>query len=218
MIPSPVVIVLAAGRGVRFEGASHRLAQPWGASTVLATTLAQVSASGLPLVVVTSEALRELVRGIAPTDAVVTLPSGDGRDGAPSVGESIAAGVLARGDAPGWLVLPADMPMVQSRTLQDIARAVGHHPVTYAQRRGLRGHPVAFSSELYSELRTLSGDHGVRRLMARYPANAIEVEDDGVLLDAGRIGMPPPPSLRRLPVAPPPPLLRLYKAAAPPSG
>jgi molybdenum cofactor cytidylyltransferase len=46
-----------------------------------------------------------------------------------------------------------------------------------------RGHPVGFATELYSELVTLSGDEGARRLVARYPAYGLEVEDSGVLVD-----------------------------------
>jgi molybdenum cofactor cytidylyltransferase len=42
---------------------------------------------------------------------------------------------------------------------------------------------VAFSGELFSELATLSGDEGARRLIARYPSAAVEVDDPGVLLD-----------------------------------
>ena len=37
--------------------------------------------------------------------------------------------------------------------------------------------------ELYSELVTLSGDEGARRLVARYPAHGVEVDDPGVLVD-----------------------------------
>jgi molybdenum cofactor cytidylyltransferase len=42
---------------------------------------------------------------------------------------------------------------------------------------------VAFAAELYSELATLTGDEGARRLTARYPAHGVEVEDPGVLVD-----------------------------------
>jgi molybdenum cofactor cytidylyltransferase len=47
----------------------------------------------------------------------------------------------------------------------------------------LRGHPVAFSPELYSELASLTGDEGARRLVARYPSFAVDVDDPGVLID-----------------------------------
>jgi molybdenum cofactor cytidylyltransferase len=99
------------------------------------------------------------------------------------MGHSIAAGVAARADAPGWLLLPGDMPMVRPATLLAVAAALEHHPVAYAQHQGRRGHPVGFAAELYSELMMLSGDEGARRIVARYPAIGVDVDDPGVLLD-----------------------------------
>lgn len=199
----PVVIVWAAGRGGGFEAAWRTLAQPFGASTVLGTTLAQVDASGLPLVVVSSAALRELAQDCTVAADVVTLPQAPEGEAEASMGRSIAAGVLARSEAPGWLVLPADMPMVQPHTLRAVASAMEAHPVTYAQYRGRRGHPVAFSGELYSELSGLCDDRDVRRLLARYPAAGIEVDDRGVLLDASPGGARV--AMRRPALAPLPP-------------
>ena len=42
---------------------------------------------------------------------------------------------------------------------------------------------MGFAAELYSELVRLTGDEGARRLVARYPAFGLEVEDAGVLVD-----------------------------------
>jgi molybdenum cofactor cytidylyltransferase len=103
------------------------------------------------------------------------------------MGHSIAAGVAATGDAPGWLILPADMPMVRSSTLAAVAQAIEHDPIAYAQHRGRRGHPVGFNAELFSELTGLQGDEGARRLLARYPAQAVDVDDPGVLIDVDTV-------------------------------
>ncbi len=189
MTQGPVVVVVAAGRGTRFGNGSlaqdHKLAQAFGGSTVLGCTLAQVVQSGLPLVVVTTQALRELVASVVAERDVVLLPDADRADtGLPlGMGYSIAAGVAARSGAAGWLVLPGDMPLVRPASLRAVAQALPQHPVVYAQHRGRRGHPVAFNTELYSELVTLGGDEGARRLVARYPAHGVDVPDDGVLLD-----------------------------------
>jgi molybdenum cofactor cytidylyltransferase len=99
------------------------------------------------------------------------------------MGDSIAAGVAVRSDASGWLILPADMPRVRPSTIQAVADALQQHAVAYAQYQGRRGHPVGFAAELYSELTALTGDEGARRLVARYPAQAVEVDDPGVLID-----------------------------------
>ncbi len=180
----PAVIVLAAGQGSRFRGLQHKLMQGLGASTVLATTLSNALATQMPVLVVTSEPLAELVSRHVATRDMVVLPSADSPDShGLGMGYSIAAGVAARSDASGWLVLPADMPMVQASTLHVVAQELDGHAVAYAQYRGLRGHPVGFAAELYSELVRLTGDEGARRLVARYPAQGVEVDDPGVLLD-----------------------------------
>jgi molybdenum cofactor cytidylyltransferase len=75
------------------------------------------------------------------------------------------------------------MPLVQPATLLAVARQLEHFPVTFAQHRGLRGYPVGFGAELYSELIKLKGDQAAQRLQARYPAHAVEVPDAGVLMD-----------------------------------
>lgn len=187
MIQGPVVVVLAAGRGERFgasrEGHAHKLRQPFGASTVLGSTLASVRRSGLPLAVVTTEALRDFVATEVDAADLVVLPLPENSGAPQGMGWSIAGGVTARPHARGWLLLPGDMPLVQPATLQALATALPQHLVVYAQHRGRRGHPVGFGPELYSELAMLSGDEGARRLLARYPAQGIEVPDGGVLLD-----------------------------------
>ncbi len=178
------VIVLAAGKGSRFVGPEHKLEQELGASTVLGMTLSHAIASQLQVVVVTTEALAGMARRSVAALDVIVLPEADtpGKTGL-GMGYSISAGVNARPNAAGWLMLPGDMPLVQPSTLQAVARALAQHPVAYAQYKGRRGHPVGFSSELYSELATLTGDEGARRLVARYPAHGVEVDDPGVLVD-----------------------------------
>ncbi len=180
----PAVIVLAAGKGSRFLGTEHKLAQDLGALTVLGCTLQHAIASHLQVVVVTTQALADVAcRSVAARDVIVLPEVGAPGQDALGMGYSISAGVNARPDAAGWLILPGDMPQVQSVTLQAVARALEQHAVAFAQYKGRRGHPVGFSAELYSELSALSGDEGARRLVARYPAFGVEVDDAGVLVD-----------------------------------
>ena len=184
MASTPAVIVLAAGKGTRFEGTQHKLEQILGGSTVLGTTLRQVIASHLKVVVVTTQALAPAARlHVAARDVVVLPEVGTPGGEALGMGYSISAGVTARPDAAGWLVLPADMPLVQPATLVAVARQLANHAVVYAQHKGRRGHPVGFSAELYSELVALRGDEGARRLVSRFPALAVETDDPGVLVD-----------------------------------
>jgi molybdenum cofactor cytidylyltransferase len=183
MILKPTIVVPAAGQGRRFGaagGEGHKLEQPLDGLTVLGCTLRQALAAQLPLLVVTTAALAPLVARQLATRDIVVLSPGEASRG---MGYSIAAGVAERSRSAGWLVLPADMPRVQPSTLRAVAAALAHHAVSYAQHRGRRGHPVGFAAELYSELVQLDGDDGARRVVARYPAQAVEVDDAGALLD-----------------------------------
>lgn len=176
----PSIVITAAGLGRRFGGPLHKLEQPFDGSTVLGTTVRHAVQTQLPVVVVTTAALAPLVaRQLAARDIVV-LPEDEAVNG---MGHSIAAGVAERSGATGWLVLPGDMPLVQPSSILAVASALEQYPVAYAQHRGQRGHPVGFAAELYSELILLRGDEGARRVVARYPAQGVELDDPGVLLD-----------------------------------
>ena len=179
----PAVIVMAAGRGSRFYGRDHKLAQMLDDSTVLATTLRNAVASQLPVVIVTTVRFAELARrSLAAMDVIVLPEVGEPVQPPLGVGYSIAMGVSARPDADGWVLLPGDMPMVRPETLRAVAAQLADHPVVCAQYKGKRGHPVGFAAELYSELAVLSGDIGAQRLVARYPALGLDVVDPGVLI------------------------------------
>jgi molybdenum cofactor cytidylyltransferase len=180
----PTIVVPAAGRGSRFAGSEHKLLQPFntpaGSGTVLGATLRNAIASQLPVLVVTTAALAPQVGQQLATRDILVLSAGEAVRG---MGYSIAAGVAERSGAPGWLVLPGDMPLVKPDTLLAVARALEQQPVVYAQHAGRRGHPVGFAAELFSELIALDGDEGARRLLARYPAHGEDVADAGVLMD-----------------------------------
>ena len=180
----PAVVVLAAGAGSRYHGTRHKLSEKLGGDTVLVRTLRNAIASGMTVVLVISEALIAEAKGlVAPEDMVVVdarslcSPAGWG------MGDSIAAGVSIHASASGWLMLPADMPLVRPATLRAVADALDQQPIAFAQHRGRRGHPVGFGAELFSELVMLKGDEGARRLLARYPTAAVELDDPGVLFD-----------------------------------
>ena len=176
----PTIVVPAAGRGNRFGGVLHKLEQPFEGGTVLTCTVRRAIQIQLPVVVVITAARAPGLANLLATRDVVVLSEADAALG---MGASIAAGVAERSGAPGWLVLPGDMPLVHPDSILAVASALEQHPVVYAQYRGRRGHPVAFAAELYSELIQLRGDEGARRVMARYPAHGQEVDDPGVLMD-----------------------------------
>jgi len=181
----PAVVVLAAGAGSRYHGTRHKLSERLGGDSVLVRTLRNAIASEMSVVLVISEALIAEAKGlVAPADMVVVDPRSQTSWG---MGDSIAAGVSIHASATGWLMLPADMPLVRPGSLRAVAAALDQQPIAFAQHRGRRGHPVGFAAELFSELVMLKGDEGARRLLARYPTAAVELDDAGVLFDIDTI-------------------------------
>ncbi len=169
-VASPVVLVLASGRGQRFAasgGLVHKLRAPLGTSTVLEHTLAAVRASGLPWHL---------------EDA-----------GHPGMGDSIAAAVRATAGAAGWLVLPGDLPLVQPETLRTIAAALADTDCTVAMPvyRGERGHPVGFAAQCLQGLLALTGEQGaaslVRAQAQQGRVRLVEVQDEGAVTDVDTV-------------------------------
>jgi len=174
---------------MRFHGPGHKLEQPLGPAaspdTVLSRTLRHAIETRMRVVVVTTQCLAPSVRRMVAARDVVAMPDLDreGRASPIGMGHSIAAGVSATGDAEGWLIVPGDMPLLRPQSMLAVADALEQYSVAYAQYRGRQGHPVGFSAELYSELVGLSGDEGARRVVARYPSQAVDLDDPGVLVD-----------------------------------
>lgn len=162
---SPVVIVLAAGRGERFAasgGTTHKLQALLAGKRVIDHVLDAVKASGLAYHVVTPDADR------------------------PGMGDSIAAGVKATPGATAWLILPADLPLISSSTLCSIALAPTC-AVTVPTYQGQRGHPVRFGPECAAGLLDLQGKQGAAQIIrAQIATNSVaflDVDDVGCVFD-----------------------------------
>ncbi|MGA0569562.1 nucleotidyltransferase family protein [Variovorax sp. VNK109] len=161
----PVVIVLASGRGERFmaSGAKvHKLQALLAGTPVLQLTLEAVRSSGLPWHL---------------EDA-----------GHPGMGESIAAAVRATRDAPGWLVLPADLPLVNAESLRRVADALaGSGGVVVPFFEGTRGHPVGFAASCGDALAALTGDRGAQQILRAHEAAGLvtrmDLTDEGIVTD-----------------------------------
>jgi len=166
----PTVIVLAAGKGERFKasGATEdKLQAMVCGQSVREHVLAAVRASGLPCHVVTREHTAHLQN--------------------PGMGDSIACGVAATPEACGWLILPADLPLVQASTLLAVATALQQHAVVLPLYQGKQGHPVGFGAPCRAALLTLTGDQGARAVVAQHTVCRIDVADEGCVLDVDTV-------------------------------
>lgn len=137
--------------------------------------------SGLPVVLVAPHPIAEEARAILSGNSIVELPTAEHQRG-PQQAKAIAAGVLSSTHAPGWLLWPAEVGLVESDTLVQLAKAVQQYPMVFPEYRQQRGQPIGLSSEFFSELIRLNTEWDLNRLMNRYPALGIEVNDPGVLI------------------------------------
>jgi len=186
-----VGVLLAAGRGSRFD--------PSGARLKLLEAATRGSHSGAPLAIAASRTLRVVLDEVF---AVVAPPGEDSQlelhnllqaegctlvvnpRAAEGQGTSIACGVGATSSADGWVIALADMPAIQPDTVRRIVDALHAGAASVAPAyRGRRGHPVGFGAPMRSELLASAGDTGARNVLARHPPQLIEVDDPGVLYD-----------------------------------
>ena len=156
----PTVIVLASGRGDRFAasgGTVHKLQALLAGKPVLQHTLDAVRASGLPWRL---------------EDA-----------GHPGMGDSIAAAVRATQQAHGWLILPADLPLIKSDSLRAVAAALQGQEVVVPVYQGRRGHPVAFGAVCGTGLAQLSGRQGAASVVRAHKVKELVLDDIGCVTD-----------------------------------
>jgi molybdenum cofactor cytidylyltransferase len=91
------------------------------------------------------------------------------------------------GELDGFLVLPGDMPMVRSTTLQLLRDrfAPGQGRIVHPYYQGRRGHPPLVDAAYRQAILADHPSGGLRELLARYPAATLQVDcdDPGVLID-----------------------------------
>lgn len=160
----PIVIVLASGEGLRFTasgGLTAKLQARLADKTVLQHTLDAVQASGLPWYLEHS--------------------------GQPGMGDSIAAAVRATlqtgARAAGWLILPADLPLIQSASIRAVAGALSEHEVVQPFYCGQRGHPVGFAGICGHALLDLNGSQGAASVVASRATLRLVLDDVGCVTD-----------------------------------
>ncbi|MBS7806934.1 NTP transferase domain-containing protein [Variovorax sp. PCZ-1] len=104
--------------------------------------------------------------------------------GHPGMGDSIAAAVRATPQSNGWLILPADLPLISPQTILAVADALAQGAqAAYPLYAGERGHPVGFTAEAGLELQNLKGNRGAAGILSARSAIEIIVNDVGCITD-----------------------------------
>lgn len=182
-------VVLAAGTSRRMG--EPKLLLPWGATTVLGQTLANLRASWVRDVLVVTGREAEAVVRIAEVRGIPTV-----HNPAWSTGGMIASlqtGLRAVGtDCRAVLVVLADQPMIGADVFDAVVAVVAaagpigdERRIVAAAHQGRRGHPVLFGRAYFGEILALPADAAPRAILDRHPdaLRLVEVGSDAVLRD-----------------------------------
>jgi len=182
-------IILAAGESRRMGSPKAGLPYPEsdGSETTFLDHLLRVFASSQaqPVVVVLGYDAENLARSFRFGAARVAV-NRDYRDGMLS---SIQTGVRALEDdrVDGALVCPVDHPEIDPVVVDTLIRRFEEHraPIVVPVHDGRRGHPVLFSSEVFSALMKAPKTVGARQVVWDHQKDLLEVDvsDAGVTVD-----------------------------------
>jgi molybdenum cofactor cytidylyltransferase len=178
-----VGILLAAGSGSRFDptGMRNKLLQPLADGRPVALAAASLMLRALPRVIaVLRPGADELAEMLATAGCDITFCA----DASAGMGASLAHALGLAADADGWIIALADMPHLQSETVQRLMEALAAGAQIAAPfYQGRRGNPVGFGRAHLQALLALSGDTGARALLGAHALTGIDVNDPGVLHD-----------------------------------
>jgi molybdenum cofactor cytidylyltransferase len=182
----PTGILLAAGASRRFGGDKLRVPLPDG--TPIGVAALRAMRSALPTVIAVVRPHDAALTALFAEHGARVVHCANADDG---MGASLACGVDASADAPGWVVGLADMPWVAPDTIRAVAEAIAAGASIAAPvHRGERGHPVGFAASHRAALQALRGDEGARAIVAGAGATLvrIDVDDAGVVRDVDAPG------------------------------
>ncbi|MCB8927692.1 MAG: putative selenium-dependent hydroxylase accessory protein YqeC [Ardenticatenaceae bacterium] len=178
-------VILAAGRGKRMGQQTKQLL-PWGSSTVLGQTIANVQQTDVHnhLVITGHEA--EAVTHIAQAAGVQTVHNPDFATG--EMISSLQTAVRALDESvTAVLVVLADQPMIESQTMDLLLEAYwqGHSDLIAPVFAGKRGNPVLIGRRYFDELLALPPTDAPRTLLRRHAdkLHLVEVPTDAILRD-----------------------------------
>lgn len=174
-------LVLAAGAGSRFRGATDKMTVPFRGKPMVLWAIEAAVDAGLDQVFVVTGAAD--LRGVVPAGAEL-VPNGMWADGlATSLHAGIAA--AAEGGHDAVVVGLGDQPLVPSSAWRSVAEA-SDHAVAVATYGGRRRNPVRLHRSVWPLL-PRAGDEGARVLFRERPELVGEVACEGEPADVDTV-------------------------------
>ena len=176
-------IILAGGYSMRMKQFKPLL--PLGDSTIIENTINVFRKSGVKDITVVIGYRANDLKPILDCIGVKYVYNDNYHEGMYS---SVVAGVSSLPEsAEGFFLLPADMPLVETETIQELQRVynVTEHDIIYPVYKGQRGHPPLISKNIFPAIKSWDGCGGLRALLSEYHevATQVEVVDEGILTD-----------------------------------
>ncbi len=164
MVP---ILILAAGGSTRMAP-RDKLTEMVEGQPLLCRTARRALATEAPVLVVLPPDRPDRDRAVEGLDLIRVLAV----EAAQGMTASLRAGLAALPPgATGVMVLPADMPDLDTPDLRRLLEGFAAEPARIlrgAGQDGTPGHPVIFPADLFPELMALAGDEGGRSVIARH--------------------------------------------------
>jgi molybdenum cofactor cytidylyltransferase len=166
-MPQLAILILAAGASSRMGGRDKLMLDANG-TPLLTRVIQRAKATGLPVFVTVPDRdhpRSNLVRDCGASLVVVG-------DWATGMAASIRTGVAALPEhTHGVMILPGDMPDLQSGDLSTLAEAFTRSQsaiIRATSAKSVPGHPVIFPADLFDALQSLQGDTGARPVISAH--------------------------------------------------
>ena len=183
MAEKPIIaaIIPAAGLSSRFDGA-NKLVQPLGVFSIVQHVVQAAKSTGCHSIIVVTGYEAQSVRQALRDEPVQVVHNEMFEAG---MGASISAGVKEAGDVDGYLIWPADMPLIKPSSAAAVIDEFDPAAIVVPICDGKRGHPVLFPATFRVPLEGLTHQNGARSILN---ANAdsikeIEIADSGIHCD-----------------------------------
>ena len=184
------IIILAAGASTRL-GKSKQLLE-WNGKTLLSNTISQAQSINLKelhrkdIYVILGADADRIAESIQHSSARI-VPNEFWSEG---IASSIRCGTEAlqhHGQYDAMMICLCDQPFITTELLERLIQTFIHSSknIVSAYYKGSAGAPVVFSSKYFSELLTLSGDKGAKRLIEKYvqDVETLQLENLGIDID-----------------------------------
>ena len=178
------IIILAAGESKRLGNPKQLLS--FGGNTLLARVAATASASGLYPVIAVLGANAEKIRSTLNIPGIQVVNNDDWQEGmASSIRKGLANMMELFPQVDGVILLVCDQPYLHHGLIKTLIEAQRNAdlPAAAAYYGEKLGTPALFHKHLFSDLMSLSGDKGARKMLERNRQNVVEVEFERGIVD-----------------------------------